>query len=78
MVNKDFLPVDPRLVDWPLAGTPVTPIIILISYLYFIYRRGPQFMEHRKPYKLRAVMLIYNGLQVIANALIVVYVCFQL
>lgn len=60
--------------DYPLAGTPFLPILVIFSYLYFVLKCGPEYMKNRKPYQLKTVMIIYNGLQMIANILLTILV----
>ena len=40
--------------------------MILISYVLMI-KWGPKFMEDRRPFDLKNVMMIYNLIQVILN-----------
>lgn len=61
---------DPRVKDWPLTETPLPTIAIVITYVLFVKRFGPQFMKHRKPYELRKPILIYNFLQVVLSTYI--------
>ncbi|XP_028029056.1 elongation of very long chain fatty acids protein 7-like [Bombyx mandarina] len=41
---------------------PVTTIIIL--YLWFVLKFGPEFMRQRKPYNVEKLLVVYNNLQV--------------
>ncbi|XP_018567405.1 elongation of very long chain fatty acids protein AAEL008004 [Anoplophora glabripennis] len=56
---------DPRTTDWPLMHSPVPTIMMVLGYLYVILFLGPRMMENRKPFKLREVLVIYNGAQVL-------------
>ncbi|KAH8260938.1 hypothetical protein KR044_000899 [Drosophila immigrans] len=47
------------------SGWPVT--LILGSYLLFVLKIGKWFMEHRKPYNLKNVIVAYNLFQIIFN-----------
>lgn len=41
-------------------STPLPQTIILGSYIYFVTILGPKFMENRKPFELRQIMVFYN------------------
>lgn len=56
---------DPRTTDWPLMQTPVPTVLMVLAYLYVVVILGPRIMENRKPFKLREVLVIYNGFQVL-------------
>ncbi|XP_074036572.1 very long chain fatty acid elongase AAEL008004 [Leptinotarsa decemlineata] len=56
---------DPRTADWPLMQSPVPTLMMVLGYLYVIIFLGPRMMENRKPFKLREVLIIYNGAQVL-------------
>ncbi|KAG7199833.1 hypothetical protein KM043_017665 [Ampulex compressa] len=55
---------DPRTKNWFLMSSPVPGFIILCCYFYFVRSWGPRHMEHRKPYQLKNILLLYNFLQV--------------
>lgn len=63
---------DPRTNNLPFVGSPVLIPIILISYLYFVMKCGPQYMKDRKPYDLKTFVKCYNIFQIISNAYIVI------
>lgn len=48
---------------------PVLSIVIL--YLLFVTKFGPEVMKNRKPFNIKTIMLIYNLYQTISNAYIV-------
>ncbi|GAB0094764.1 Elongation of very long chain fatty acids protein [Sergentomyia squamirostris] len=48
-------------------------VLIIGGYLYFIKSLGPRFMEKRKPYELKNVLIVYNSLQVVLNICLGVY-----
>lgn len=54
--------------------SPLFFIPVITSYLYFVLKCGPKYMEKRKPYGLRSVMLTYNALQVVGNLWLCIYV----
>ncbi|XP_016968196.1 elongation of very long chain fatty acids protein 7 [Drosophila biarmipes] len=41
-------------------------ITVLSLYLYFVTKAGPQFMESRKPLKLKQIILAHNVIQVVS------------
>ncbi|KAJ8984838.1 hypothetical protein NQ317_013039 [Molorchus minor] len=67
---NDFLEIkkDPTVDSWPLMQSPVPVICILIVYLYFVLKLGPDMMEKRPPMKLNNVLIAYNAYQVIFSA----------
>lgn len=56
---------DPRTTDWPLMQSPVPTVMMVLTYLYVILFLGPKMMANRKPFKLREVLIVYNGAQVL-------------
>lgn len=52
---------------WPLH-------ILLALYLLFVLKLGKIYMVNRKPYDLKNVILIYNFVQVIYNAILFCFV----
>jgi hypothetical protein len=40
---------------------------LLIAYLYFVLKLGPEYMTNQKPYEIRNIMMAYNLFQVIYN-----------
>lgn len=56
---------DPRVSDWPLMATPVPTVAMVLLYLYVVVILGPRAMANRKPFKLRGILVVYNGIQVI-------------
>ncbi|XP_053691057.1 elongation of very long chain fatty acids protein AAEL008004-like [Sabethes cyaneus] len=59
---------DPRTVNFPLVNPPWMPFALVGAYLYFVLRLGPKLMADRKPFNLKPLILVYNLVQVIANA----------
>lgn len=53
--------------NFPLVNTIWPVVTIIATYLYVVLRGGPKYMELRKAYDLKAVIRIYNIVQVIAN-----------
>lgn len=48
-------------------SSPLPTLIITASYLYFVKVLGPRYMETRKPFDLRYLMVIYNFALVITS-----------
>lgn len=48
--------------------SPVPTILMVLAYLYTVVILGPRLMENRKPFKLKNVLVIYNGFQVLFSA----------
>ncbi|KAK2580415.1 hypothetical protein KPH14_006166 [Odynerus spinipes] len=63
---------DPRTQNWFLLSSPVPGASILIGYHYFVHSWGPKYMEHRKPYQLKNILVVYNFLQVLLSVWIFV------
>ncbi|KAL7737233.1 hypothetical protein ACLKA6_005414 [Drosophila palustris] len=59
---------DPAAKNFPLLGSAWPVTLILSTYLFFVLKCGKKFMEHRQPYDIRKVMIVYNLFQVIYNA----------
>lgn len=59
---------DPRVNDWLLMSSPFPTLLICLTYAYCVKVLGPKFMENRKPYKLKTVLIIYNLAQVIFSS----------
>ncbi|XP_017958917.1 elongation of very long chain fatty acids protein F-like [Drosophila navojoa] len=58
---------DPWTTEVYLLNSPWPVTCLCTAYLLFIYKIGPEFMKHRKPYNLRNIILIYNICQMIYN-----------
>ncbi|XP_039483226.1 elongation of very long chain fatty acids protein 7 [Drosophila santomea] len=55
------------VVDIPaLYKDPWYMITVLGLYLYFVTKAGPHFMEWRKPYELKRLILVHNFIQVVS------------
>lgn len=64
---------DPRVAKWPLMGSPLPVISLLIGYVYFVKVWGPAWMRDRKAFNLRNIILLYNVGHVLANAFFFIY-----
>ncbi|XP_064544198.1 very long chain fatty acid elongase F-like [Drosophila montana] len=71
-------PADPWTKHIPLLNSAWPVTIVLLAYLLFVLKYGKIFMEHRKPYNLKNVILAYNICQVIFNALIFIMAVYYL
>ncbi|CAG2167534.1 unnamed protein product [Oppiella nova] len=68
---------DPRVKGyWLFDGNPAPFVILMLSWLLFVKKLGPNFMRDRKPYELRELMMIYNFILVVIN-IYGVYVSFK-
>ncbi|XP_047527091.1 elongation of very long chain fatty acids protein AAEL008004-like isoform X3 [Vanessa atalanta] len=59
---------DPRTNPWFLMSSPFPTLLICLSYIYLVKVLGPRFMENRKPYELKNVLIVYNFSQVLFSA----------
>uniref|UniRef100_A0A2L2YE57 Elongation of very long chain fatty acids protein n=2 Tax=Parasteatoda tepidariorum TaxID=114398 RepID=A0A2L2YE57_PARTP len=59
---------DPTIRSWVLVDSYYMPFLLSAIYVLFIKKIGPAFMENRKPFMLRNVMIVYNFCIVIAYA----------
>lgn len=42
-------------------------LTILFAYHYFVHSWGPKYMQHRKPFALENLLVVYNFIQVLAS-----------
>ncbi|KAL7728072.1 hypothetical protein ACLKA6_017921 [Drosophila palustris] len=56
----------------PFAGGSWSIIILISSYLLFVLKLGPKFMENREPFKLRGALMVYNIFQILFNTILLV------
>lgn len=56
---------DPQVDDWPFMKSPLPICSILLFYLYFVLKLGPKWMENKKPYEMKWLMVLYNAYQVL-------------
>lgn len=49
---------------WPVA-------IVIVVYLCFVLKIGPEIMKHRKPMNIDRIVMVYNVIQVLFSAYIV-------
>ncbi|KAH8243923.1 hypothetical protein KR032_011315 [Drosophila birchii] len=69
----DFLRTPTEDVHLPLVGSHWPILTIMGTYLLFVKVVGPKLMENRKPFDLRAVIKVYNQMQIVYNTLM--FVC---
>ncbi|XP_055915268.1 elongation of very long chain fatty acids protein 7-like isoform X2 [Eupeodes corollae] len=62
---------DPRSIKLDLMGSPLQILIILTIYVCFVKKWGPLLMKNRKPFELKAVIIVYNIFQVLINGYLV-------
>lgn len=41
--------------------TPTSVLIILTIYLMFVLKLGPKFMENRKAFELKSLLIVFNA-----------------
>jgi len=56
--------VDETVDSWFLMSSPAPVVSIVLLYLAFVLKIGPNFMKDRKPYDLKKLMVVYNAFQV--------------
>ncbi|CAG2110929.1 unnamed protein product [Medioppia subpectinata] len=60
---------DDRLKEYPLlSGGPELFLSIMLFWLLFVTKLGPNYMRDRKPFVLREIIMIYNFILVVINA----------
>jgi hypothetical protein len=55
---------DPIIDQWMFMRSPGPIVGILVVYLFFVLKAGPKWMENRKPFELKKIMIGYNAYQV--------------
>uniref|UniRef100_A0A336M5W3 Elongation of very long chain fatty acids protein n=1 Tax=Culicoides sonorensis TaxID=179676 RepID=A0A336M5W3_CULSO len=53
--------------NWLLFGSPGPIITLLVSYTIFVLYLGPRWMQNRKPFNLKYIIIFYNAAQVFYN-----------
>jgi len=56
-----------RTKDWPLIDSTYQLPFIIFTYLFLVLYWIPQFMKHKKPYKLTTFIKFYNVFQIVVN-----------
>lgn len=66
-LEKIKMGADPRTQDFPLVGNPTTVFSLIFLYVYAVKYAGPRWMEHRKPFPIKPVILTYDAMMVVVN-----------
>lgn len=59
---------DARTTNWFLMSSPFPTMFMCLGYVYLVKVLGPKFMENRKPFQLKKVLIAYNLFQVMFSA----------
>lgn len=62
---------DPHMDQFLLMRSPIPTVVLCLSYVYFVKSLGPRLMANRKAMELNRLMIAYNIVTVIWNALFV-------
>ncbi|EEB15720.1 elongation of very long chain fatty acids protein, putative [Pediculus humanus corporis] len=65
--NYDNVLQSTRGDSWLFMSNPISIFLILVGYLYFVLKLGPELMEKRKPYNMKLLLITYNLYQVLFN-----------
>lgn len=68
--------IDPVVDEWFLMKSPVPVLSILSLYLFFVLKWGPKWMDKRKPFELKNLLIAYNAYQVCFSIWLCILVCF--
>jgi hypothetical protein len=58
---------DQRTTQWFLMGSPFPVAIVSVIYLLLVTVILPKFMENRKAFSIKRILLLYNVWQVVIN-----------
>ena len=54
-------------------GSSAKPLfIILIAHHLLCLKYGPRFMQNRKPFQLKGIIIVFNLMQIMINALLLI------
>ncbi|XP_054263297.1 elongation of very long chain fatty acids protein AAEL008004-like [Macrosteles quadrilineatus] len=53
--------------QWVFMSSPYPIVALLVAYLYFVLKLGPDYMSTQKPFEIRNIMMGYNLFQVLYN-----------
>lgn len=76
-LHIDRICTDARTSSWPLIGSPFPMLTLILSYVYLVKVAGPQWMAHRKPFRIRKLIIAYNMSMVALSAFFFIYVNFM-
>ncbi|XP_055714737.1 elongation of very long chain fatty acids protein 7-like [Phlebotomus papatasi] len=65
--------IDPEIDNWLFMKSPLPVLGIILIYLYFVLKLGPQIMASRKAFHMKKLLVFYNFYQVIFST----WLCFQ-
>ncbi|KAL0892503.1 hypothetical protein ABMA27_015606 [Loxostege sticticalis] len=63
-----FLRPFPEQDEYFLSDSLPFLVCLVIAYLAYVLKIGPDYMKNREPYKLKNTILVYNAIQVILSA----------
>lgn len=55
---------DETVDSWFLMSSPGPVVAVVMIYLVFVLKIGPEYMKNRKPMDLKRIMVLYNAFQV--------------
>lgn len=61
-------------IDYLPFTSPLSAVLILTFYVYFVKHLGPSYMSKREPFALQKVIIAYNLIQIILNFALFSYV----
>ncbi|XP_054274092.1 elongation of very long chain fatty acids protein 4-like isoform X2 [Macrosteles quadrilineatus] len=64
--------------EWPLMSQPWSMLAITAVYLVFVLQLGPRVMACRSPFKLRTLLMLYNGVLVVFSLWWILKAIFEL
>ncbi|KAH8306956.1 hypothetical protein KR044_001652, partial [Drosophila immigrans] len=65
-----LLKIDPVVAKLPFLGSPWPAAFVVLGYLLIILKFGKKYMENRKPYDIKHIMIGYNIFQVVYNGIL--------
>lgn len=68
---------DPDVKDLWFMGSIWPVSIVVVMYLYFVLKLGPEFMKYRNPFNIDRIVMIYNAVQVVFSLYLVKEVRYQ-
>lgn len=57
--------------NWFMMSSPWPVATVVVVYLYFVIKVGPELMKDKKPFNIKPIMLVYNLYQTAYNSFIV-------
>eukprot|EP01120_Amphizonella_sp_Union-15-10_P010388 TRINITY_DN4141_c0_g2_i1.p1 TRINITY_DN4141_c0_g2~~TRINITY_DN4141_c0_g2_i1.p1 ORF type:complete len:268 (-),score=28.83 TRINITY_DN4141_c0_g2_i1:102-905(-) len=67
---------DPRVENWPLMSSPLPTIILTLTYILLV-PCGMKIMKNKKPFDLRLILVVHNGLLVILSLYMAIETFYQ-